>query len=647
MLPRPSPQVDVADAPPDFDRTLRQALQQLSLIAVALDRAGVVTSCNRFLLDLTGWTEAEVIGSNWFARFIPPNEAAQPMFLAAAQGGGLPVTYENDILTKAGVRRRIRWTNALLRDDAGRVSGTYSIGEDVTERLAIDEALRLSELRNRALVEHAPEAIVVLGLEHGRFLAVNSRAEQLFGMDRETLLLHGPADLSPPLQPDGRSSRERAMEELQAAVRGEIPRFEWVHRNAAGKDILCEISLALLPSATETLVRGSITDITERKQLQERLMQTSKMESIGRLAGGLAHDFNNLLTVIMGHAEAAQSEVPADSPAREDLAVIREAAERASRLTAQLLAFARKQVIEPRVVALNQLIAGVERLLGRLLGEDIRIVTDLSPELWRVRVDPAQFEQVLINLAANARDAMPRGGRLTITTSNLSVAVPLALPQGEVPAGDYVILAVSDTGPGIDPGVEPRIFEPFFTTKELGHGTGLGLSTSLGIVQQSGGLIAVESKAESGTTFRVFLPRVTEPVDRSSGPSRGLPAGGTETILLVEDEDQVRRVAERALARQGYRVLAAASAEEALRLSRATTTPIQLLCTDVVMPGMSGRALADTIVRERPGMLVLYSSGYTNDALMQHGVDQPGVHFLQKPYTPALLAQSVRDALDG
>jgi len=635
-----------SSSPPDAGQALQQALSQLSLIAVALDRTGVVTSCSRSLLDLTGWTEAEVVGADWFTRFIPPNERVEPMFRAATEGAGLPGTFENDILTRSGARRRIRWSNALLKDGSGQVSGTFSLGEDITERLAMDEALRLSELRNRALVEHAPEAIVVMEMERGRFMAANTRAEELFGMDRETLLRHSPVDLSPPVQPDGRPSAEAAMERLDAAIRGEIPRFEWMHRNAQGKEFLCEVSLARLPSATGTLVRGCITDITERKRMQEQVMQASKMESIGRLAGGLAHDFNNLLTVILGHADAAAAEAPPHSPFAEDLVVIREAAERASRLTSQLLAFARKQVIEPRVVDLNQIVASVGLLLGRLLGEDVRIVTEPAPDLWRVRVDPAQFEQVLLNLAANARDAMPRGGSLTIVTANTTLPAPLFLPQGEVPAGDYVVLEVRDTGVGIDPTIEQQIFEPFFTTKALGRGTGLGLSTCLGIVQQSGGYIAVWSGPDAGATFRIYLPRESRPADRPSGP-RSLPAArGTETILLVEDEAQVRRVAELALTRQGYRILPAASAEEALERSRSVATPIHLLCTDVVMPGMSGRELADVVLRERPGIRVLYTSGYTDDTLLQHGVDTPAMSFLQKPYTPTLLAQSVREALD-
>ncbi len=382
---------------------------------------------------------------------------------------------------------------------------------------------------------------------------------------------------------------------------------------------------------------GTMMDVTENKQLEARLLQSQKLESIGRLAGGVAHDFNNLLTVILGSTYLAERDPMLTPPTREHMEGIREAAERASQLTSQLLAFARKQVLRLRVLSVDQVVREMEGMLRRLLGEDVLLRTQLAPDLWPVRADRAQLEQVLVNLAVNARDAMPEGGSLTISTADVTLVDEAA--RRDLPPGDYVRLAVTDTGVGMDAATREHVFEPFFTTKGRA-GTGLGLATCYGIVSQLGGQITVESAPGKGSTFTVLLPRVRE---RPEAPERrpDVATGGREVVLLVEDEPLVRNLATNGLALHGYRVLSAPTPADALRLAREHQGPIDLLVTDVVMPGMSGRQLAEEFKVLRPGAPIVFMSGYTDAAL------DPGARFLQKPFTPAALARVVRETLDA
>jgi CheY-like chemotaxis protein len=372
------------------------------------------------------------------------------------------------------------------------------------------------------------------------------------------------------------------------------------------------------------------------------------MESIGRLAGGIAHDFNNLLTAIMGYNELAQGEVAADSNLAKFLSNVGHAAERATNLTRQLLAFARRQIIEPKVVVLNDLIADVGSLLRRLIGEDIELITLPRSDLWMVKIDPGQFEQLLINLAVNARDAMPQGGKLLIETSNVTLDTEYTRTHVEVSPGDYAMLAVSDTGQGMDATIQQHIFEPFFTTKEPGRGTGLGLATVYGIVKQHGGHVWLYSEPGKGTTFKIYLPRAEEAAPETRRPREieFIPCG-TETILLVEDDVLVRDMAAQALDAQGYAVLSAASGAEALRTAQEFAGEIHLLLTDVVMPQMSGRTLAERLQSTRPNLKVLYASGYTDNTIVHHGMLEPGIALLQKPFTPASLTRKVRETLDA
>ena len=384
------------------------------------------------------------------------------------------------------------------------------------------------------------------------------------------------------------------------------------------------------------------------RQSEERLRQGQKMEAVGRLAGGVAHDFNNLLTVITSYSDLLLEDLALDDPKRDDVGEIRKAAEGAAALTRQLLAFSRQQVLEPKVLDLKAIVTGTEKLLRRLIGEDVQLTTALAPDLGAVKADPVQLEQIIINLAVNARDAMPTGGRLTIEAANVEMDEVYVRSHAPAQPGLYVMLAMSDTGIGMDEQTKARIFEPFFTTKERGKGTGLGLATVYGVVKQAGGFIWVYSEPGRGTSFKVYLPRVDEPVEPAvARTATAEPGRGTETVLVVEDAASVRMVTRQVLERYGYAVLEAPNGDTALRLAAKHHGPIHLLLTDVVMPGLSGRQLAEQLAQLRPDMQVLYVSGYGDSAVVHHGILAAGVAYLQKPFTPESLARRVRDALDA
>jgi signal transduction histidine kinase/ActR/RegA family two-component response regulator len=388
--------------------------------------------------------------------------------------------------------------------------------------------------------------------------------------------------------------------------------------------------------------------VTEHHHLEEQIRQAVKVEAVGRLAGGIAHDFNNILTAILGTTQLLQRELGPEAPHYADVEEIRRAAERAADLTRQLLAYSRRQVLAPRVLDLNAVVRGLDHMLRRLIGEDVELINVLAQQLAPVRADPGQVEQVIVNLAINARDAMPRGGKLTIETANIDLDAAFARAHPGAIPGSYVQLRVDDTGAGMDAETRAHLFEPFFTTKSVGKGTGLGLATVYGIVKQSGGYISVDSEPGRGTVFAIFLPRTTGTPEPPAGPqSPGQPARGTETILFVEDEETVRTLSVRALRRLGYQVLAAPGGTDALLVAKGHKGLIHMVLTDVVMPGLGGRELVRQLAVMRPEMKVLYISGYSDEAITQHGVLDPGTAFLQKPFTPDRLASKVREVLDA
>jgi PAS domain S-box-containing protein len=498
-----------------------------------------------------------------------------------------------------------------------------------------EEATRRQHEILQGVFDHIPVMIALLDSQ-GRPLQVNREWERILGWKLDEA--RG-VDLMAEMYPDP-SYREEVVTFIGAAER----RFaEFRTRTKSGSVIDTAWAHLRLSDGTAIAIGE---DISERKRLELQLWQSQKLEAVGRLAGGIAHDFNNVLNVIMGYSELLGRSMAPEGPEQKKLGKIRNAAERAASLTRQLLAFSRQQVMQPRVLDLGTVVADVMAMLKRSLGEDIELRASTHAK-GRVRADPGQMEQVLLNLAVNARDAMPRGGKLTIETSDVELDETYGRVHPPTQAGSYVLLAVSDNGEGMDAATQARIFEPFFTTKDQAKGTGLGLSTVYGIVKQSGGYVWVYSEPGVGTTFKIYLPRVdAHVVDPGPSPrAGGRPA--TETILVVEDQTSGREMIAEVLAAEGYRVLSAADGNEARELMRRSPERIDLLLTDVVMPRMGGNDLARALAIDQPKMRVLYMSGYTSDVITHHGVLDEGVSFLQKPFAPARLSERVRQILDG
>jgi PAS domain S-box-containing protein len=516
---------------------------------------------------------------------------------------------------------------------------------DITERKRAEEGLRQQRVFLRQVIDTSPSFIFAKD-RAGRFTLVNQALAEAYGTTVEALL--GRADSEFNDNPEEVEKFRRDDLEVMDSRRERVIPEEVITDAAGRRRWLYTVKRPLVgPDGSADQVLGVATDTTERRRAEEQLRQAQKMEAVGQLAGGVAHDFNNLLGVIVGSADLLQKDIGAQHPGARRLEQIRKAAERATGLTRQLLAFSRKQVLQPRVLDLNAVVADVEKMLGRLLGEDIEIVTVRGADLGRVKADPGQIEQVIVNLAVNARDAMPGGGKLIFETANVDLDENYLRAHAGARPGPHVLLAVSDTGRGIDAQTLPRIFEPFFTTKEKGKGTGLGLSTVYGIVKQSGGYIMVYSEPGHGSSFKVYLPRVDDAAEPLAAPPNPppQPPRGAETILLAEDDTALREMIREILAEAGYAVLEAGSLEEALAAVRSHPGPIHLMLTDVVMPRASGRDVATQVAAVRPGLCVLYMSGYTDEAIVHHGVLDAGTHFLQKPFTSDALLRKLRTVL--
>jgi two-component system, cell cycle sensor histidine kinase and response regulator CckA len=538
---------------------------------------------------------------------------------------------------------------SFMRDRDGKPIGILLVSRDITERKQTDEALRDSEEKHRRIVEAMSDAVLLRS--KGIIIYVNPAALKLLRANHQEDLIGKPyLDL---VHPDDRAlSAERIKRNLDENLT--VPLRE--HRLLAldGQVVQVESTGVPVKYRGETQVFGVFRDITARKReeeekarLQDRYLQSQKMESVGRLAGGVAHDFNNMLGVILGHAEMALEKVDPAQPLHADLQEIRKAAERSSDLTRQLLAFARKQTVSPKVLDMNETVTGMLKMLRRLIGEDIQLAWQPGANLWPIRIDPSQIDQILANLSVNARDAIAGVGKITIETKNVGFDEAYCADHAGFFPGEYVLLALSDNGCGMDKGVLDKLFEPFFTTKAVGKGTGLGLATVYGIVQQNNGFINVYSKPAQGTSVRIYLPRHEGKAKQANMEVHQEPAApGRETLLVVEDEPALLELSKVMLEMQGYRVLTAGTPGEAIRLAEEHAGVIHLLMTDVVMPEMNGRDLAKKMLSLYPNVKRLFMSGYTADVIAHHGVLDEGVYFLQKPFSRKGLLAKVREALD-
>ena len=622
--------------------TLETVLSSIGDAVMVTDAAGSITFLNPVAEQLTGWSQAEALQrplSEVF-RAIDQNTRTpieNPALVVLRTGQSATMANHTALLARDGREIPIDDSAAPIRGPRGALSGVVLAFRDVTSRRVAQRALEESERQYRILFESNPQPMWVYDLETLAFLAVNQAAIQAYGYSREEFLAMTIRDIRPA------EDVPRLLDNVRVST-GLHTDGPWRHRRKDGSLIVVEIAAHPLGFGSREARLVMVYDITERARLEEQFQQAQRLESVGRLAGGVAHDFNNLLAVINGYADLLAQDMPPASPESSIVSEIRAAGERAASLTRQLLAFSRKQLVRPSVLNLNQVVRDVEKMLRRLIGEDIELVIRADEALGNVRADAGNLQQILMNLAVNARDAMPHGGRLLIDTANVLLDSRYEQTHGGARNGPHVLLAVSDNGIGMTPEVRKHLFEPFFTTKPMGTGTGLGLATVYGMVKQIGGWIWVYSEPGQGCVFKIYLPRTDAPVPQPR-PEVRRNLRGSETILVVEDQDEVRHMTATVLGHYGYRVLTAASGEEAQRLAANHPGTIHLLLTDVIMPGITGRELAERMTAARRGMAVLYMSGYTDPTMARSGVLDAGVQLLAKPFTPSQLAEKVRDAL--
>ncbi len=632
---------------------------------IATDTDGRVVRINPVAERLTGWPEDEAIGRPLEEVFRVVQEETglpveSPVKRVLREDAVVGLASQSVLVARDGTSRAVADSGAPIRDEQGALRGTVLVFRDQTEERRAERLLKESEARKGAIFEAALDCIVTID-QDGVVREFNPAAEKTFGYPRAEAVGRALEELLIP--PSLRQAHNRAFAHYLATGEGPIlgKRVEISAMKKGGEEFPVELAVVPIRAGGALGFTAYIRDLTDRQQAaqaleaseqsrretEEQLRQAQKMEAVGTLAGGIAHDFNNLLSVILSYGDLLLEDLKQSDPMRDDLEQIIRAGRRAHDLTRQMLAFSRQQVLQPRVVDINRTVGATTRMLKRLIGEDIELTLNTAARSPNVFVDPGQIEQVLMNLVLNARDAMPQGGKLTIETSNLSFDDRYASEHLGVSPGKHIMLSVTDTGLGMDESVRSRIFEPFFTTKEKGKGTGLGLSTVFGIVKQSGGSIWVYSEPGQGTAFKIYLPEVdaakTPVTAEASAENR---QRGTETVLLVEDDPQVRTLAHTILGRHGYQVLQAASGEEALAQCERHQGPIQLLLTDVIMPRMSGRELAERIAKLRPDTRILFMSGYTDDAIVHHGVLSSEMSFVQKPILPGPLLAKIREVLD-
>jgi len=647
-------------------RALVAALQE----GIVMHQAdGTIVACNASAERILGVAPGELIGRRSLSpkgdaldqdgKVIPEEE--QPAVVALRTGR----TLSEVVMAVYKSEHEICWlsigSRPLINPGEDRPYAAVTSFTDITDRLAAECELRQSEERYRAFVEHASEGVwraeftepIPLGLpvettvrlmiERAYIAECNSAFARMYGYEQpDEMIGIRVTEVQPPDDP-------RTIEYLTACVESGFRAMEMesTEKDRDGRTrYFINNWVGIIEDGKLVRTWGTQRDITDRKVLEEQFRQARKMETAGRLAGGIAHDFNNLLTAILGMSDLLLGDLPQGDPHRSDVEEIKRAASRAASLTRQLLAFSRRQVLQPKILDLNTVVRATENMLRRVIGEDINLITDLAKDLGLVKADPGQLDQVILNLAVNSRDAMPRGGNLAIATRNARIEASTVGVESIMPPGRYIVLSVSDTGTGMSPEIQRHLFEPFYTTKEPGKGTGLGLATVYGIVKQSGGYIFADTEPGRGSTFRIYLPRAQGKVEEPDTLQIHVPdtvAAGT--ILLVEDEEAVRKLARRVLEGSGYKVLEARDGKAALSAVAAHPGPLDLVLTDVVMPGMSGQELSARLVAQRPGLNVLYVSGYTDDAILQHGRLLPNTAFLQKPFSPATLVSKVQEVL--
>jgi PAS domain S-box-containing protein len=629
------------------DEALRESYQlNAQIIASAQEGLIVIDRDLRYLMwnpkmeEMSGLRAAEVLGKHPLELFPFLRDAGVIQLLERALAGETVSSKDFPFeVARTGFKGWSVQVMGPLRNSLNEIIGVVVSVFDITARVEAETLLRESEARFRTLAEQASDGIFIADA-NGRYLDVNSAGCEMLGYSRAEVLTLSIADI---IAPD---EAGRVAPEVRRVQSGHPVKSDWRFRRKDGTIFKGEVNSRRL---SDSRVLGVVRDVTDRLKLEEQLRQSQKMQAVGQLAGGVAHDFNNLLTIILTYSDLLiERPGPADPMWGAGIAAIRDAGERAALLIRQLLLFSRKAVLEPKVIDLNEVLQDTSGLLRRLIGENITFTTLPGSEQYRVKADPSQIEQIVMNLSLNARDAMPHGGRLTIETRKTTIDDEMCRMYSDAIPGRFIEILVTDTGCGMTPEIRSHLFEPFFTTKSPGQGTGLGLATVYGIVRQCGGFITVDTAVGCGTTFHVFLPAVdvAMPALTTEMPAPAA-ARGREAVLLVEDEGPVRRLARTVLETYGYQVLDAGSGDEALRLIEQHPAPIQLLVTDVVMPEMSGRQLANILCTRNQHLRVLFMSGYHDDAEVRHGLREGTHGFLQKPFTPLSLALHVRAVLDA
>jgi PAS domain S-box-containing protein len=631
---------------------LRQVIDTIPNFVFAKDRAGRFTLVNEAVAAAYGTTPDALIGKT-DADFNPYADE-----VAAFHRDDLDVMNsqttrhisEERITDASGTVRWLQTVKRALPNGPGQAHQMLGVSTDITARKRAEDALHWERHFLRNVLESLTDGIIACDAE-GTITVFNRAIREMHGLPDGPVPKDSWKDHFSLFEPDGVTALPVDRYPLARALTGDVIRDDEIvvkPTDGAPRAVLCSGQAVVGEDGVRIGAVLALHDVTERRQLEGQLLQAQRMEAVGRLAGGIAHDFNNMLTAVISYSDLLLREFVPEDTRHEDITEISKAAHRAAALTRQLLVFSRQQVVQPWVLDLNESVTELEKMLGRLIGADIDLTTKLAPDLGAVKADPGQIEQIVMNLVVNARDAMPGGGRLSIETANVELDEGYALAHAFTAAGPYVMLAVSDTGCGMSRETRQHIFEPFFTTKEPGKGTGLGLSTVYGIVRQAGGHVWVYSEVDTGTTFKIYLPRVdAPPSNRVHAPAPLLVRQGSEIVLLVEDDDAVRGVATRILRRTGYTVLEARNGLEALRICADHSVAIDVVVTDMVMPELGGREFASRLQQSRPGTRIVFMSGYTEDAVIRQSLLEPGAAFIEKPFTPDGLSRKVRAVLDA